>query len=59
MYNGDIVKPNNGFGFGNARKELKVQYNGEVITDYEFSVKDNIGTVTKTEEIKKESFTFQ
>ena len=50
MYNGHIIEPNNGFGFGNARKEIKVQFNDEVITDYEFSVTDNIGTVTKTEE---------
>jgi len=49
MYNDDIVYPNGGFGFGAARKELKVQLNGEIITDYEFIVKDNIGSVTKTD----------
>ncbi len=49
MYNDDIIYPGNGFGFGTARKELKVQFNGEIIKDYEFTVENNLGTITKTE----------
>lgn len=49
MYNDDIVYPDKNFGFGTVRKELKVQLNGEIIKDYEFTVENNIGTITKTE----------
>jgi hypothetical protein len=44
---GDIVNEGSGFGRGNRQFNVYILANGEQISDYEYSVTDNIGSITK------------
>ena len=44
---GDVVDDGVGFGCGNRQFNVYVLSNGEIVSDYEYSVADSIGTITK------------